>query len=85
MVYCIDKHGTLRIRHVMTETLRYLFWILLSLPILVIGIWLFKMLLNNVHAKYEAEQKIIKEKELAEQKRKEFEESYNRRRGGGGY
>ena len=69
----------------MTETLRYLFWILLSLPILVIGIWLFKQLLNSVHAKYEAEQKVIKEKELAEQKRKEFEESYNRRRGGGGY
>ena len=69
----------------MTETLRYVFWILLSLPILVIGIWLLKLLLNNVHAKFEAEQKVIKEKELAEQKRKEFEESYSRRRGGGGY
>ena len=69
----------------MTETLRYIFWILLSIPILIIGIKLFSSLLNNVHARYEAEQKIIREKKLAEQRRKEFEESYSRRRGGGGY
>ena len=69
----------------MTETLRYVFWILLSLPILVIGIWLFHMLFNNVHARLQAEKDALKEKQLAEQKRKEFEESYSRRRSGGGY
>lgn len=68
----------------MTETLRYIFWILLSVPILIIGIKFFASLLNNVHARYEAEQKVIKEKQLAEQRRREFEESYSRRRGGGG-
>ena len=69
----------------MTETIRYIFWILLSLPILAIGIWLFHMLFNNVHARFKAEQDALKEEQLAEQRRKEFEESYSRRRGGGGY
>ena len=68
----------------MTETVRYIFWILLSIPILILGIWLFRMLLNSVHARFEAEQKVLKEKQLAEQRRREFEESYSRRRGGGG-
>ena len=67
----------------MTETVRYIFWILLSIPILILGIWLFRMLLNSVHARFEAEQKVLKEKQLAEQRRREFEESYSRRRGGG--
>ena len=69
----------------MTEGLRYLFWILLSLPILAIGIWLFRSLLGSVHARFKAEQDALKEKQLAEQKRKEFEERYSRRRSGGGY
>jgi len=69
----------------MTEGLRYLFWILLSLPILAIGIWLFRALLGSVHARFKAEQDALKEKQLAEQKRKEFEERYSRRRSGGGY
>ena len=69
----------------MTETVRYIFWILLSIPILIFGIWLFRSLFNNVHARLKAEQDALKEKQLAEQKRKEFEESYSRRRGGGGY
>ena len=69
----------------MTETIRYIFWILLSLPILAIGIWLFRTLFNNVHARLKAEKDALKEKQLAEQKRKEFEESYSRRRSGGGY
>ena len=84
MVYYINKEALL-IGNAMTETLRYLFWILLSLPIFAIGIWLFLKLFNNVHAKLKAEKDALKEKQLAEQKRKEFEESYSRRRSGGGY
>ena len=67
----------------MSETLRYVFWILLSLPILALGIYFVYNLLNSIHVRAQADLQIQKEKEKDQQRRKEFEESYRRRRGGG--
>ena len=64
------------------ETLRYIFWILISLPILVLGIYFFVNIINSILVRYKEDEKIIKEKQEQKRKRREFEESYSRRRGG---
>ena len=66
-----------------TQTLRYIFWILITIPIFVLGVYFFGSILNSIYTRYKSEEKIRKEKENQIKKRREFEENYNRRRGGG--
>ena len=65
-----------------SDTLRYVFWILITLPILILGIYFFASITNSIFVRYKEDEKIIKEKEAQKRKRREFEESYSRRRGG---
>ena len=65
-----------------TESLKYIFWVLMALPVLALGIYFFGKLFNQIYTMFKADEKIRKEKELQKQKRREFEESYARRRGG---
>ena len=64
------------------ENLKYIFWVLMALPVLALGIYFFVNLINEIYTMFKADEKIRKEKELQKQKRREFEESYSRRRGG---
>ena len=64
------------------EAIRYIFWILLAVPILILGIYFFVNITNSILVRYKEDEKIIKEKKEQQRKRREFEESYSRRRGG---
>ena len=64
------------------EAIRYIFWILLAVPILILGIYFFVNITNSILVRYKEDEKIIKEKKEQQSKRREFEESYSRRRGG---
>ncbi|MFA7462234.1 MAG: hypothetical protein WCY59_03700 [Anaerovoracaceae bacterium] len=64
---------------------RYIFMILLCLPILGLGVYLFDKLLVEV-LDIQREKRAKHEKRLAERRRKEqFEIDYQRRRGGGSF
>ena len=67
----------------MTETIRNAFWILLSIPILIIGLGLFYSAFKNFRTGVERDKAAKAEREKDIQKRKEFEEVYSRRRSGG--
>ena len=67
----------------MTETIRNIFWILLSVSILVIGLGLFYSAFKNFSAKVDKDRAAKAEREKDLQKRKEFEEVYSRRHSGG--
>ena len=67
----------------MTETIRNAFWILLSIPVLVIGLGLFYSAFKDFRVKVDKDKAAKAEKEKDIQKRKEFEEVYSRRRSGG--
>ena len=64
------------------DALRYLFWILLSLPVFVLGIYFFVNITGNIHTRLIADKKRKVEEELQKKRRREFDESYSRRRGG---
>ena len=65
-----------------SETFKYIFWILLTVPILILGVYFFANITNSIHVRLKEDEKIQKEKEEQKRKRREFEESYSRRRGG---
>ncbi len=67
----------------MTETIRNIFWILLSIPILVVGIGLFSSTFKNFRARVDKDRAAKAEREKDIRKRKEFEEVYSRRHSGG--
>ena len=64
-------------------TVKYIFWILMAVPMLVLGIYLFSNVTGDIYARFKEEEKVRKEKEKQVKKRQEFEESYSRRRSGG--
>lgn len=66
-----------------TEVLKYVFWVLTALPILVLGVFLFVSLTKSVYNRYTEEQKKKQEAAQEEKKRQSFEEAYSRRRSGG--
>ena len=66
-----------------TQVLKYVFWVLTALPILVLGAFLFVSLTKSVYNKYLEEQKKKQADAQEEKKRQSFEETYSRRRSGG--
>ena len=62
---------------------KYIFWILMALPMLALGIYLFSNVTGDIYARFKEEEKVRKEKENQAKRRQAFEESYSRRRGGG--
>lgn len=65
-----------------TETVKYIFWILMALPMLILGVVLFSNVTGDIYSRYKEEEKKRKEIEKQEKRRQAFEESYSRRRGG---
>jgi len=64
------------------DALRYVFWILLSLPVLALGIYFFANITGVIYKRLKIDKKKQEERELQKIRRREFEESYSRRRGG---
>ena len=66
-----------------TETMKYVFWVLTALPILILGVFLFMSLTKSVYNRYVEDQKKKQAEAQEEKKRQSFEETYSRRRSGG--
>ena len=66
-----------------TMVVKCIFWILMALPMLALGIYLFSNVTGDIYARFKEDEKVRKEKERQVQRRQAFEESYSRRRSGG--
>ena len=64
-------------------TVKYIFWILMALPMLGLGIFLFSNVTGDIYARFKEEEKVRKAKADQTKRRQAFEESYSRRRSGG--
>ena len=62
---------------------KYIFWILMALPMFALGIFLFSNVTGDIYARFKEDEKERKEKENQARRRQAFEESYSRRRSGG--
>ncbi len=67
-----------------SNVLQYVFWVLLALPVLALGVYFFGNITGSILEKYRDDEKRRKAKEQQKKRRQEFEESYSRRRGGRG-
>ena len=62
--------------------LQYVFYALMCLPILALGVYFFIHLVKDISEISQAEKREKQEKELEQNKRRVFEEVYNKRRNG---
>ena len=66
-----------------TVIVKYIFWILVSLPMLILGIVLFSNITGDIYSRFREDQAQKKAQKADDKRRNSFEESYRRQHSGG--